>query len=171
MVLATYYQEGYVKAKINGYAFGEIEANKNDIISKDVIIDKVKKTIAINIPVEEGMKYKVKSIAIKGNELFTTAEIMERLVTTPDKYYDKIQFEKDVAGVHAMYAEKGRIFSQVKDDYVYDDETGAVNISLSVTEGPVAYINKIKVRGNYVTKDKVILRELTLAEEIGRAHV
>ncbi|MEI7541880.1 MAG: outer membrane protein assembly factor BamA [bacterium] len=164
MVLATYYQEGYVKAKINGYAFGEIEANKNDIISKDVIIDKVKKTIAINIPVEEGMKYKVKSIAIKGNELFTTAEIMERLVTTPDKYYDKIQFEKDVAGVHAMYAEKGRIFSQVKDDYVYDDETGAVNISLSVTEGPVAYINKIKVRGNYVTKDKVILRELTLAE-------
>lgn len=164
LVLNSYYQEGYVKAKINGFTDGELDLNKKDIVSKDVKIDREKKSIAINIPVEEGIKYKVKSITITGNELFTNADFTEKMATVADKTYDKIQFERDLAVIRSMYAEKGHIFSQLKDVYVYDDDTGAVNISVSITEGPVAYINKIKVRGNYVTKDKVILRELTLAE-------
>jgi outer membrane protein insertion porin family len=163
-VLNSYYQEGYVKAKINGFTDGELDINRKEIITKDVKIDREKKTITINIPIEEGIRYKVKALEITGSAIFTNADFMEKMVTVPDKFYDKVQFERDLAVVRSMYAEKGHIFAQLKDVYVYDDDTGAVKINVAVTDGPVAYINKIKVRGNYVTKDKVILRELTLAE-------
>lgn len=163
-VLTSYYQEGYVKAKINGLTYGELDLNKKEIVAKEVKIDRELKAITINVPVEEGIRYRIKTFDIAGNELFTNAEFAEKMGSAPDKVYDKIQFEKDLAVIRSMYAEKGHIFAQLKDVYVYDDDTGAVNISVSITEGPVAYVNKIKVRGNYVTKDKVILRELTLVE-------
>jgi outer membrane protein insertion porin family len=163
-ILTSYYSEGYVKAKINGFTSQELDLNKKDIISKDVVINKEKKTISITIPVVEGIKYRIKSIDVTGGEIYTKDDLLGKIVSMPDKTFDRIQFDKDVATMRSMYAEKGHIFAQLKDVYVYDDDIGTVSISVAITEGPVAYINKIKVRGNYVTKDKVILRELSLKE-------
>jgi outer membrane protein insertion porin family len=163
-VLESYYQEGYVKARINGFSEAELEINRKDIIAKDIQIDKDKKTITINVPVDEGIKYKIKSLDITGSEVFKPEDFAAKIASAPGKPFDKVAFDRDLSVIRSMFAEKGRIFAQIKDTYVYDDDTGDVKINVVVTDGPVAYINKIKVRGNYVTKDKVIMRELVIAE-------
>jgi outer membrane protein insertion porin family len=163
-VLTSYYQEGYVKSRINGYTMAELDINRKDIIAKDVKIDREKKVIAIDVPVQEGIKYKLKSIDVTGNQIFTKDELTDKMAVTPGKIFDRIQYDKDLTLIRSMYAEKGHIFTQLKDSYVYDDDTGDVAAKVDITEGPVAYVNLIKVRGNYVTKDKVIIREVLIKE-------
>jgi len=116
------------------------------------------------IPVDEGIKYTIKSIAVSGEVIFTSSDILDKVESKPDKVFDSVMFENDVNTVRSMYAGKGYIFAQIKDSYVYDDDIGTVEIKLDITEGSVAYISQIKIRGNYVTKDKVIRRELNLEE-------
>jgi len=163
-ILKVYYQEGYVKAKIGKYTAGEIELNRDQIISDYVKIDRENNSINIVIPVEEGIKYTIKSVAVSGSALFTSGEILDKMESKPEKIFDSIMFENDINVVKSMYAGKGYIFAQLKDSYVYDDDIGTVGIKLDITEGSVAYISQIKIRGNYVTKDKVIRRELNLEE-------
>jgi len=162
-VLNSYFTEGYVKAKVNGLSIGEIEANRKKLIEDCVKFNRTEKIITINIPVTEGMQYKIKDIAYRGNEIFTVEEFTDRIESRAGRVFDKPKFERDLNSLRSMYSEKGRIFAQVKEAYVYDDDTGEVSAAIDVTEGPVAYVNEVKVRGNYVTKDKVILRELTVA--------
>ncbi|MCX7698295.1 MAG: outer membrane protein assembly factor BamA [Candidatus Goldbacteria bacterium] len=163
-ILRSYYQEGYVKAKINNYTYGEIDINKTKIIKSYVKIDEQTNSITIEIPIDEGIKYTIRDIKIEGNEIFTTEQLLDKIETKPDKVFDKIQFENDLNTIRNMYAGKGYIFAQIKETYVYDDDLGKADINLKITEGSVAYIDKIKIRGNYVTKDKVIRRELYLEE-------
>ncbi len=163
-ILKSYYQEGYVKAKINDYTYGEIDINRSKIIKNYVKMDEQNNSITIEIPINEGIKYSVKRIKIEGNEIFTSEQIQDKIETKQNKTFDKIQFENDLNIVRNLYAGKGYIFSQIKDSYIYDDDLGTVDINLKITEGSVAYIDKIKIRGNYVTKDKVIRRELNLEE-------
>lgn len=162
-VLQNYYDEGYVKAKINGMTYGEIEVNKASIIKQDVTIDREKKEIYIKLPVEEGIKYTIKDIAVTGNEVYTLEELTDKMESKKDRAFNKSQFDRDIAALRALYSEKGHIFAQMEDSYVYDDEIGTVSVKVAITEGAVAYINEIKIRGNYVTKDRVIERELTVA--------
>lgn len=163
-ILKSYYQEGYVKAKINDYTYGEIDINREKIIRNYVKMNEQSNSITIEIPIDEGIKYTVKNIEINGNEVFTSEQIFDRIDTKQDRTFDKLQFENDINIIRNLYAGKGYIFTQIKDTYVYDDDLGKVDINLKVTEGSVAYIDKIKIRGNYVTKDKVIRRELYLEE-------
>lgn len=163
-ILKAYYQEGYVKAKIGKYTIGEIDINKDLLVSDCVKIDRENNAINIVIPVEEGIKYTVKSVAVAGNELFKAEEITDRMESKAEKVFDSVMFENDINVVRSMYAGKGFIFAQIKDSLVYDDDMGTVAIKLDLTEGSVAYISQIKIRGNYVTKDKVIRRELVLEE-------
>ncbi len=101
---------------------------------------------------------------IDGEKIFTEDEIKNRFESKETKIFNKTQFENDLNTIRAMYSEKGYIFAQSKDAYDFDDEAGEVAINLNIEEGTVAYVNKIKIRGNYVTKDKVILRELKVVE-------
>jgi len=159
-IISAYAEEGYVKAKVNGYTYGEIDINKKDIMEKDVLIDKATNTVTLKIPVSEGIKYTLTGIDIKGNEIYTTQEILGRIESKVGKPFNKNQFDKDIAAIRSFYADKGYIFASIKDSYVYDDDIGEVKVSIEIEEGSVAYINKIKIMGNYVTKEKVILREL-----------
>ncbi|MBP7793356.1 MAG: outer membrane protein assembly factor BamA [Candidatus Goldbacteria bacterium] len=163
-ILKSYYQEGYVKAKINNYTYGEIDINRDKIIKNYVKMDEQTGSITIEIPIDEGIKYTVNKIEITGNEIFNSEQLLNKIDTKPGKPYDKIKFENDMNIIKSLYAGKGYIFTQIKDTYVYDDDLGTVDIGLKITEGSVAYINKIKIRGNYVTKEKVIRRELYLDE-------
>ena len=110
------------------------------------------------------LKYTVKELAVAGAEVYTQDELYESMETKPERSFNRVQFERDIAAVRNMYAGKGHIFSQIKENYVYDDDIGTVKIAIEISEGPVAYINEIKIRGNYVTLEKVIRREIPLKE-------
>ena len=148
-IISLYNEEGYAKAKI---------------VSSNITYDESKKKIFIEITIEEGKQYKVKKIDTEVNDttIHTVDEVKEKIETTVDSIFNKINFEKDINNIRVFYAEKGYIFVRVIPEVNYNDEAGTVELKLSVFEGNVAHVQDILIEGNTKTKDRVIRRELLL---------
>ncbi len=117
----------------------------------------------VRIAVEEGKQYKVGSIALEGNETFSDEEVLGSLKVclAGDTFtYDALR--EDVANIQGFYFGRGYIFCQIKESTSLDAQTGRVDIAYSLVENEVAYVDRIMVRGNLKTKDKVIRREMRI---------
>jgi outer membrane protein insertion porin family len=117
----------------------------------------------IAIKVVEGKKYFVGSIAVHGNKDIEEKEILGQLkAATPDKVYSLEAVKMDVANIQSLYFDRGYIFCQVLEATSVNPDTGRVDVVYTITENEIAYVDKIKVRGNIKTKDIVIRREMRI---------
>jgi outer membrane protein insertion porin family len=121
------------------------------------------KNLYIRITVEEGKQYTVGTITIKGNEKFTEREVRNSLkVCLEGSVFSYDALKDDVTNIQGFYFGKGYIFVQVKDSTALDIATGKVDISYAIVENEVAYVDRIEIRGNQKTQDKVVRRELRI---------
>jgi outer membrane protein insertion porin family len=74
--------------------------------------------------------------------------------------YDGIK--EDMANIQGIYFDRGYIFAKVQETVSIDSQTGRVDVSYSIVENEIGFVNKIKIRGNIKTKDIVIRRELRI---------
>jgi outer membrane protein insertion porin family len=121
--------------------------------------------------VSEGRRYRVGSIQFKGNQLFSAEEISKG-----DKSSKGIQMKvgtifspkklaTDLDAVRDFYGARGYVDVGVKAVKVPNTDTGTVDLVYEI-EGEdkgVSRIEKIEIKGNTKTKDKVIRRELSVA--------
>jgi outer membrane protein insertion porin family len=61
-----------------------------------------------------------------------------------------------------VYFDRGYIFAKVQEITSLNPQTEKVDINYKIAENEIAYVNKIKIRGNVKTKDVVIRRELRI---------
>src|SRR5258708_6930257 len=64
--------------------------------------------------------------------------------------------------IRSAYANKGYIYAGITPAYDYQDARGEVAIRIDISEGNKAYIEEVRIRGNDVTKDKIIRREIKI---------
>jgi outer membrane protein insertion porin family len=117
----------------------------------------------ITINITEGKKYLVGSVVIEGNKDIPEKAILSSLSECiPGKVFSTEAMKKDIAGIQGIYFDRGYISAQVQESTVVNPATGRVDITYSIIENQIVYVNKIKVRGNIKTKDVVIRREMRL---------
>jgi len=116
----------------------------------------------IKIRVDEGLRYKVKKIRLEGNTLYRTDEVLEKLKTKPEDYYEGNKLDKDVTKVRDLYGEKAYINTDVNIDLPIAEDKGYVDLVLSIKEGQKSWIDKIKILGNTKTRDYVIRRVVSV---------
>lgn len=130
----------------------------------------------IRFLISEGQQYKVGSVQFKGNERFSTEEIMKGDPSKGDQSSQGIQMgvgstfspkglEKDIQSTHDFYGSRGYIDAGVKAVTIPNTERGTVDLVYEV-EGEdqgISRIEKIEIKGNTKTKDRVIRRELAVA--------
>lgn len=163
-VLLAYNREGYLKAKVEGYTLEEFPDHAREVAEKATHFDEEKKQIEIIFHVDEGAKYKLESLKVTGNVLYGTDEILAGVESKPGTVFNQERWERDLASIRSLYAQKGYIYANPNPSLDFDDARGQVKVTLAVSEGSVAYIEQIKIRGNEITKDKVIRRELLIRE-------
>jgi outer membrane protein insertion porin family len=140
----------------------------------------------IKFIVYEGAQYKVGSVKFTGNKLFTTPEIV-----TGMKKLHALKRTKGKIGPNGFEMDVGDPFSpkglakdteMVEDFYggrgyidvtpsthnlnvirIANTETGTMDLEFRIEEGQKSYIERIDIRGNTKTKDKVIRRELAVS--------
>ncbi len=161
-ILLGYAKEGYLKAKIDGYGLQDIDGHFSEISGQALVVDPEKKQMTIRLQIEEGRQYVLGKIVLKGNIIFSEEELLGRTQLKPGAIFDRIAFEMDLQKIRMAYAEKGYIFADVSQEMEYHDDTGKVDVVIWVKENTIARIEKIEIRGNTTTKDKVIRRELTV---------
>lgn len=114
----------------------------------------------ITIVVEEGKQYIIDKISFKGNKIFPTEDIKKNLKMRTGMIFIPEDYRKDVGAVEDYYTAKGYIEARVKVDTVTNFEAGKIDIVFNIDEGDLFHIEMIDIRGNVVTKDKVIRREI-----------
>ena len=145
------------------------------------------RTLVIRIILYEGRQYKVGSVKFTGNKLFSNADIAEGIrrvqpqgvvkktklgpnglmmdtgdIFTPDG------LEKDQKAIGDFYGAKGYIDVSPNSRNLFvqripNVDTGTMDLEFQIDEGQKNYIEKIEIRGNTKTKDRVIRRELAVS--------
>lgn len=151
-VIASYKEKGYRDARI---------------LSDSITYNKDKNALSIKINVEEGNKYYFGNIKFLGNTVYSDQFLGRILSVKKGETYNGVLLEKRIADkskpdgedITNLYQNNGYLFSTIN-----AVETKTVNdtidFEIRVTEGPLAYFNKITVVGNDKTNDRVIYREL-----------
>ena len=158
-----------------------------DFAIKDVqFVNPTPRTLIVRFTLFEGNQYKVGAIKFTGNKLFSTPELIAGLQAGHKRSRSKAVIgpnglpmdvggvftagglAKDVEAIEDFYGAKGYIDVQessrnLRVVKIPNTETGTMDLEFQIEEGQPSYIEKIEIRGNTRTKDKVIRRELAVA--------
>jgi outer membrane protein insertion porin family len=137
------------------------------ILSDTVIYNKEKNNLSIKLKVEEGRKYYFGDIKFIGNTVYSDQFLNRILSIKKGDVYNGVLLQKRIADnskpdgedITNLYQNNGYLFSTINPVEVAT-EKDTIDMEIRVTEGPLAYFNKISVVGNDRTNDKVIYREL-----------
>ncbi len=119
--------------------------------------------VKINITIEEGKRYFVGDVSMMGNSIFSEYDVKSNIKSIKTgNVFTHEKLEEDLGSIRNAYFDRGYISAIVEEATSFNTETGKVDIKLSIKEGNLAYVNKIKVQGNAHTRDIVIRRELRM---------
>lgn len=132
-------------------------------ILHDTVYKHNEKTVNIDIAVEEGPKYYIRSINWVGNTQYSSSDLARTLnMNEGDVYNQKKLGERlitdDDAAIN-IYQNQGYLFSNI-DPIEINIENDSVDLELRVIEGPKATIKKVIIQGNDRLYEDVIRREL-----------
>ncbi len=151
-VIAAYKERGYRDARI---------------ISDSVAYNNNSKALTIKVKVEEGNKYRFGNIKFLGNTVYSDEGLTNMLGIKKGDTYNGVLLEKRIADkskpdgedITNLYQNNGYLFSTINAVEV-KTANDSIDFEIRITEGPIAYFNKITVTGNDKTNDHVIYREL-----------
>lgn len=158
------YQEDLEKI-VNDYK--KIGYRDARIISDSVAYNEEKNAIYIKIKVEEGLKYYFGNIKFIGNTVYSDEGLRSMLGINTGDVYNGVLLQERIADkskpdgedMTNLYQNNGYLFSNIN---AVETKTtdNKIDFEIRITEGPIAYFNKITVVGNDKTNDEVIYREL-----------
>ena len=119
--------------------------------------------IELRVVVSEGRQYKVGAVTFKGVTLFPTNDVTAKLKMGTGKTFTPKGLNKDLEIAQDLYGIKGYIDARVIARKNANTETGNMDLLYDVVENGQAFIEKIEIKGNTKTKDRVIRRELSVA--------
>lgn len=142
-----YHNEGYSRAVVLDH--------------KETLND-TRKKVFITLTVKEGQQFTMGKISFKGNVLFDDEELSRALGLKKGDVLRKKDMDDGLRKMKSLYADRGYIYSSLNPVMDYDEDLKKANISFQVVEGQVAYVQDVKIVGNYKTRDYVIRRELDI---------
>jgi len=119
----------------------------------------------LTFTLDEGERYTFGKIAVKSSVKDIDAATLEGLLTVKEgDWYNADQVEATIKAVSDALGSRGYAFVDVRPRIVRDKDKKTVSITFDVQEGPRVYVERINIKGNTRTLDKVIRRELDFAE-------
>ena len=152
------------------------EADKKNIITKyqekgyrdaeilrDTVYKHDEKTVNIELLVDEGPLYHIRSINWVGNTQYPSARLEQLLNMEPGDVYNQKKLQErlvsDEDAAVNLYQNNGYLFSNI-DPVEINIENDSVDLELRVVEGPKATIKRVIIQGNDRLYEDVIRREL-----------
>jgi outer membrane protein insertion porin family len=147
---AFYLTQGYADFRVVS-ALAELTPDRRDFV--------------ITYVVEEGPRYKFGTVEAS-SELrdLTPKQITDQIAIKPGDWFDAKRVEDTVTQLTEVAGIKGYAFADIGPRYNRDAEKKLMNITIEVNESPRAYVERIDIQGNTLTRDKVIRREFRVNE-------
>lgn len=167
-LVAFYQNEGYVDFELKDVQFDYLNPKK----------------MIVRFIVSEGQQYRVGSVEFKGNTAFTNEEILKGIVSEGKRVAPRMLpgaekskqnpkgdiftpkgLQADVEAIHDFYGSRGYIDTWVKPTKIANTERGTIDLIYEIRDEDKgkSYIERIDIKGNTKTKDKVLRRELAVS--------
>jgi len=144
-----------------GYLLTRILKYETNYVSDSSVVD-------LNIDIDEGKRVNIGKISISGNKVISTKEIIGLFETKIDKPLDGNTLNNDIKQLLDMYEKKGIPFAKAYVNEVslyYERQNPKLNIFIVVAEEAKVKIEQVRIKGNEVTNENVIIRELKISKD------
>jgi outer membrane protein insertion porin family len=142
-----YYNMGYMTARV-----GEQEVRRDP------------DGLVVVLNVVEGPRFKISDVNLSGEMIKPQEELMAMLKTKPGEWFSRDQLRADINNINTLYADQGFAYVEVRPQIDQNLEKQSVSVGFTVKKGDKVYFERIIITGNANTRDKVIRRELSVAE-------
>lgn len=147
---------GYMEASVG-------EPRLEDVTERTVFFKKQKMRRLV-VPVEAGYRYVVGEIKLEGSKIIRKSYLESLIKLRPGEAYNTKLREKAVEKMGEAYRDAGFLYAQIIPVENLDPKNKVVNLTFSIQEGELAFLQRLEFRGNTFTKDKVIRREMLIRE-------
>ncbi len=145
-----YLTQGYADFRVTS-AVAELTPDKKDFI--------------ITYVVEEGKRYKFGDVTVDSQiRDFDNKKLAATLPLKKGDWYNAKLVEDSVDNLSQTAGLFGYAFTEVNPEFQKDAETLTMGINFNIAESKRTYVERIDINGNTQTQDKVVRREIRLAE-------
>jgi outer membrane protein insertion porin family len=148
-ILQLYADHGYIQARVE---------------STEILPDLARKKVTLRVRVVEGPQFTTGTITITGNELLSTEEIRRLVKLQEGGVFSRGALRTSVRAIVDRYSELGRARAEVDPKTVNDLANLKVDVTIPIVEGGPVYVERINITGNVKSSEKVLRRELRVAE-------
>jgi outer membrane protein insertion porin family len=157
MLNALYYDRGYLSV--------QVAAPRVDLTPDRTGIE-------VTLSLVEGPQYKIRRLRIfevdaDGREvepLGGRRALREMLRAKPGDVFQRAELALDLQRVRTLYRDAGYAHVEADPETNLDPENEFVDVIVPIRRGPLVHIERISVRGNSKTRDKVMRREMEVEE-------
>jgi len=148
LLTAYYFDFGYLDAKIS--------EPKLDLSNP--------KKIRIEIDIVEGPQYHLAKIDFKGDLLTTKEALFKVLKLKRGAVYSNTAIRREINAITEQFANQGYAYVEINPETSVDSKNHLVDLTFEIEKKKRVVYERIQVVGNTKTRDKIIRRELQVAE-------
>jgi outer membrane protein insertion porin family len=149
LVTAHYWDKGFANVKVS---------------TPQLRLSRDKEYMYLSIPIDEGPIFTIGSINFKGDLIGSPADNLSKIRMRPGTTFSRTQIAEDREKLSAYYQDQGYAYANVSPLTKVDLPNRKISLTYEVARGKRAYFERINIRGNAKTRDKVIRREMKISE-------
>jgi outer membrane protein insertion porin family len=134
------------------------------VVDIDINIDPETQNIILTFEIEEGDQYTIDKVSAPGTDNVPEQYLLAMLPIRPGMYYSREGITNSIKRLEMIWGDYGYIFAHIDPSIQPNEDDKTVAISFFSELGDQVYLNKINIRGNTKTRDKIIRRKILLDE-------
>ena len=154
---ALYYDKGYMNVQVG---------------TPRVMLTPDREGIEIALLIHEGPRFKIRQLKIyerdvdgKEIEPLGGRRALRQLVRAKSgDYFNRAELVKDLQSVRTLYRDAGYANMEAEPETELDPVKREVDIVIPIRRGPLVHVERIEIKGNTKTRDKVLRREMEIEE-------
>jgi outer membrane protein insertion porin family len=149
LIQAHYWDHGYVQVKV-GSPLVELSPDKQSMY--------------ITISIDEGPQYTLGKVDVTGDLLESKEFFLSRVSVKPGEIFNRSKLSDDLQRLTDFYKDKGYAYVNASPATPINEKARTVDVIFEIQKGELVHFDRINIRGNTKTRDKVIRRELRIIE-------
>lgn len=144
--------------RTQGFLFADVDSVYFNYSSDSSFVD-------LTLFVVENERVYLGDIYISGNKTFSDEEIISKFETKSGELLSDSKLTRDINELLMNYESKGLPFAKVEINEIelYDEnEIPKLRLGIKITENESIRISEVRIRGNEITNESVILREVRI---------
>lgn len=121
--------------------------------------------LSVTFPVSEGAAYTLSEISASGDLIDSETETLSNIDSKVGETFSAAKIRADSFKIGDKFTDVGYAFANVVPQTEVERAHSQVKINFAINKGALTTVNRIQIKGNNKTYDRVVRRELKIAEQ------